>query len=28
VRIPIQSGRGFRFEVGQGSDLISATIPI
>jgi cellulose biosynthesis protein BcsQ len=28
VRIPIQSGRGFRFEVGHRSDLIPATIPI
>ena len=28
VRIPRQSGRGFRFEVGHRSDLIPATIPI
>ena len=27
VRIPTQSGRGFRFEVGHRSDLIPATIP-
>jgi len=28
VRIPTQSGRGFRFEAGHRSDLIAATIPI
>ncbi len=28
LRIPRQSGRGFRFEVGHRSDLIPATIPI
>jgi hypothetical protein len=28
LRIPTQSGRGFRFEVGHRSDLIPATIPI
>ncbi len=28
LRIPTQSGRGFRFEAGRGSDLMSATIPI
>jgi hypothetical protein len=28
VRIPTQSGRGFRFEAGHRSDLIPATIPI
>jgi hypothetical protein len=27
VRIPMQSGRGFRFDVGRRSDLIPATIP-
>jgi len=27
VRIPTQSGRGFRFDVGRRSDLIPATIP-
>ena len=27
VRIPTQSGRGFRFDVGRRSDLMSATIP-
>ena len=27
VRIPRQSGRGFRFDVGRRSDLIPATIP-
>jgi hypothetical protein len=27
MRIPIQSGRGFRFDVGHRSDLIPATIP-
>jgi hypothetical protein len=27
VRIPTQSGRGFRFEAGHRSDLIPATIP-
>jgi hypothetical protein len=27
VRIPTQSGRGFRFDVGHRSDLIPATIP-
>jgi hypothetical protein len=27
VRIPRQSGRGFRFDVGHHSDLIPATIP-
>ena len=27
VRIPIQSGQGFRFDVGRRSDLMSATIP-
>jgi class 3 adenylate cyclase len=27
VRIPRQSGRGFRFDVGHRSDLMSATIP-
>jgi hypothetical protein len=27
VRIPTQAGRGFRFDPGQGSDLMSATIP-
>jgi hypothetical protein len=27
VRIPRQSGRGFRFDVGHRSDLIPATIP-
>ena len=28
LRIPIQSGRRFRFIAGRGSDLIPATIPI
>lgn len=28
VRIPIHSGRVFRFEAGHRSDLMSATIPI
>ncbi|MGO8705503.1 MAG: hypothetical protein ACLQVA_16960, partial [Candidatus Brocadiia bacterium] len=28
LRIPTQSGRGFRFDVGRRSDLIPATIPI
>jgi type I restriction enzyme M protein len=28
LRIPTQSGRGFRFEAGHRSDLIPATIPI
>jgi hypothetical protein len=28
MRIPTQSGRGFRFEAGHRSDLIPATIPI
>jgi hypothetical protein len=28
LRIPTQSGRGFRFEAGHHSDLIPATIPI
>lgn len=28
VRIPIQSGRRFRFEAGRDSDLIPAAIPI
>jgi hypothetical protein len=28
LRIPRQSGRGFRIEAGQRSDLIPATIPI
>jgi len=28
VRIPIEAGRVFRREAGQGSDLKSATIPI
>jgi hypothetical protein len=28
LRIPTQSGRGFRFEAGHRSDLIAATIPI
>ena len=27
LRIPTQSGRGFRFDVGRRSDLIPATIP-
>ena len=27
VRIPTQAGRGFRFDPGQGSDLMPATIP-
>ena len=27
LRIPTQSGRGFRFDVGHRSDLIPATIP-
>jgi hypothetical protein len=27
VRIPRQSGQGFRFDVGHRSDLIAATIP-
>ena len=27
LRIPIQSGRGFRFDVGRRSDFMSATIP-
>jgi hypothetical protein len=27
VRIPTQSGQGFRFDVGHHSDLIPATIP-
>ena len=27
MRIPTQSGRGFRFDVGHRSDLIPATIP-
>jgi hypothetical protein len=27
LRIPIQSGQGFRFDVGRRSDLMSATIP-
>jgi hypothetical protein len=27
LRIPRQSGRGFRFDVGHRSDLIPATIP-
>jgi hypothetical protein len=27
LRIPRQSGRGFRFDVGHHSDLIPATIP-
>jgi hypothetical protein len=27
MRIPTQSGRGFRFDVGRRSDLMSATIP-
>jgi hypothetical protein len=27
MRIPRQSGRGFRFDVGHRSDLIPATIP-
>jgi hypothetical protein len=27
LRIPRQSGRGFRFDAGRGSDLIQATIP-
>lgn len=27
VRIPIQAGRVFRGEAGQGSDLMSATVP-
>jgi hypothetical protein len=27
MRIPIQSGQGFRFDVGRRSDLMSATIP-
>jgi iron complex outermembrane receptor protein len=27
VRIPTQAGRGYRFEAGQGSDLMPATIP-
>jgi hypothetical protein len=27
LRIPTQSGRGFRFDVGRRSDLMSATIP-
>ena len=27
LRIPRQSGRGFRFDVGRRSDLIPATIP-
>jgi hypothetical protein len=27
VRIPIQSGQAFRFDVGRRSDLMSATIP-
>jgi hypothetical protein len=28
LRIPTQSGRGFRFEAGHRSDLIPAAIPI
>jgi hypothetical protein len=28
VRIPIQSGHPYRFDVGHRSDLIPATIPI
>jgi len=28
VRIPTQSGRGFRFEAGRHSDLKPAAIPI
>jgi hypothetical protein len=28
LRIPIHSGRVFRFEAGHRSDLMSATIPI
>jgi hypothetical protein len=27
VRIPIQSGQGFRFDPGHHSDLIPATVP-
>jgi hypothetical protein len=27
VRIPTQAGRGYRFEAGQGSDLMPATVP-
>jgi hypothetical protein len=27
LRIPTQSGQGFRFDVGHRSDLIPATIP-
>jgi hypothetical protein len=27
VRIPIQSGRRFRFDAGRRTDLMSATIP-
>jgi hypothetical protein len=27
LRIPTQAGRGYRFEAGQGSDLMPATIP-
>ena len=27
LRIPTQSGRGFRFDPGWGSDLMPATIP-
>jgi hypothetical protein len=27
MRIPTQSGQGFRFDVGHRSDLIPATIP-
>jgi hypothetical protein len=27
LRIPMQSGQGFRFDVGHHSDLIPATIP-
>jgi len=28
LRIPTQSGRGFRFEAGRHSDLKPATVPI
>jgi hypothetical protein len=27
MRIPTQAGRGYRFEAGQGSDLMPATVP-
>jgi hypothetical protein len=27
LRIPTQAGRGYRFEAGQGSDLMPATVP-